>query len=521
MGFYSRHGVFLVLLSGLLCVLSATAVVHAQGFLPTQETLPSIAGAPLPGGLDLKPANPLGLPGGVLRPVSGTIPLSSGMLPGLLPVIPNLELGFNYSFGPRLRTGRFYADYLLPVTAGGGGILFAEAHAEGLGFWKGTDGAAQEDGPATTVYTDSAAPNRFDISLGGGYRRIIGGTSIFGANAFYDTTRLWKAWYPAWGWGLELFSKLPGESALDLQFNHYGNQFNRNALVNVFRNGGVSWDFEAGYSVPVLNQAFDLRMKLRGYQFDNVTKVYGWNAGAELTTRNGAFTIRYEHGQDRVNGCYDTIGGFANVGFQLDSLFRAENPFSMPEPVFGSPRNTLRTLTQKVRRDWHQPIPAVLGRASPSTGGDPVPPGTDPPTQPPVRRLILVNVFMRQNGQTFTVDLPNNTYTVINPHPGSILYTRAYYSFRMSDNSLQSVRITNYVDSASWVHLGWGETAPYDRATVGPQMMDAPIANTRNMFGLTLGWHHVCFNVPGTGHIVFDVPSDPSIVPLVVRINVR
>lgn len=507
MGYYSRQRLFLVLLSGILCILSIGNFAYAQNLRLSPETSASIGGGLAPGGIDLAPSNPLGLPGNAARSLSEAVPLSSGMFPGLLPIIPNLEIGFNYSFGPRLQTGRFYADYLLPFFTREDGHLFGEAHAEGLGFWKGKENAWTENGASATSYSESAAPNRFDLSLGGGYRRIIGG-SIVGANAFYDSTRLWKTWYPSWGWGLEMFSKLPGESAFDLQFNHYGNQFNRNALVNVFRTKGASWDLEAGYSVPLLNQSFDLRMKFRGYQFDSVENVYGWNAGAEVTTRNGSITLRYEHGQDRVNGSYDTIGGFVNVGFQMESLLKAENPFTMPQPVFGSPRNELRTLTRKVIRDWHQPIPSILRRASASAGDD----------SQSARRLVLVNVSLRDN-LPLTVDIASNTYTVTNPSPGSSLYTRAYYDFRMSDNSVQSVRITTYT-VGTWLHLTWGESLPGSN-TIGPQMMNAPTANTRTMFGTTAGWHHLCFNTAATGYVVFDVPGDPSIVPLVVQIGVN
>jgi len=71
------------------------------------------------------------------------------------------------------------------------------------------------------------------------------------------------------------------------------------------------------------------------------------------------FTVRYEHGNDRVNGPYDTMGGFVKAGFQVENLFRGENPFTMPEPIFASPRNLLWLLTQKVKRNWHQPALVV------------------------------------------------------------------------------------------------------------------------------------------------------------------
>jgi len=76
--------------------------------------------------------------------------------------------------------------------------------------------------------------------------------------------------------------------------------------------------------------------------------------GADLTTRDGVFTLRYEYGYDPIDGHYNTVGGFVNVGFQLENLLGGESPFSLPEPVFRSPRDIRRLLGLKVKRNWHQ-----------------------------------------------------------------------------------------------------------------------------------------------------------------------
>ncbi len=282
---------------------------------------------------------------------SDAIPLSSGMLAPFLPKIPNLELGFLDYFGNRVSTGRFTADYVLPFSVSRDSVLFGEAHAEGWNFWKRSSGGTN---------------NRVDLSFGGGYRTMLGTNTFLGVNGFYDSSRLFNTWYSSGGVGLEMAANVAGDDAIDLNFNWYGNLFNRDVLINAFRNKGNSFDVEAGYSHALFNRSLDLRLKLIGYQFDIGTAVYGWRGGADLTTRDGVFTLRYEYGHDRIDGYYNTVGGFVNVGFQLENLLSFESPFTMPEPVFRSPRDLRRLLGLKVKRYWHQPEAVVLARTNPA-----------------------------------------------------------------------------------------------------------------------------------------------------------
>jgi hypothetical protein len=308
------------------------------------------------------PSNDCGCPRG-----SDTIPVSSGMLAPLLPTIPNLELGFQYYFGNHVRTGRFTADYVLPFTLNSDSVLFGEAHAEGWDFWKRPDAPNATTTGLTT--TTSTANNRVDLSFGGGYRTMLGDGAMLGANAFYDASHLYSQWHSSGGLGLEMAASVGGDDAVDVNFNWYGNLFNRDVLVNAFRNQGGSFDVEAGYSHALFEHALDLRLKLVGYQFDTGTPVRGWRGGADLTTRDGMFSVRYEHGQDRLNGDYNTVGGFVNVGFQLENVLSGESPFTMPEPVFRSPRNLRRLLGLKVKRNWHQPDAGGVVRACPNLQG--------------------------------------------------------------------------------------------------------------------------------------------------------
>lgn len=284
------------------------------------------------------------------------------MLTPFLPKIANLELGFLYSFGKNARTGRFTADYVLPFRLNYDSAVFGEAHAEGWDFWKRPDVSIAT--PAGLTSATSTSCNRVDLSLGGGYRTMLGEGTFLGVNGFYDTSRLYNKWYSSGGVGLEMAATVGGDDAVDLNFNWYGNLFNRDVLVNAFRNKGNSFDVEAGYSHALFDHALDLRLKVIGYQFDVGQRVGGWRGGADLTTRDGMFTLRYEHGFDAINGHYDTLGGFLNVGFQLENVLSGESPFAMPQPVFRSPRDLRRLLGLKVKRNWHQPAAAVQARAS-------------------------------------------------------------------------------------------------------------------------------------------------------------
>ena len=142
--------------------------------------------------------------------------------------------------------------------------------------------------------------------------------------------------------------------AFDLNANWYGNIFSSTDILNAFRNKGGSYDLEAGYSHALFNSEYDLRLKAAGYQFDTGNTVSGYRTGADLTTKNGMFMLRYEYGNDRINGSWNNVGAFVNIGFQMENIIKGESPFTAPEPVFKSPRNLARMLAQKVKRDWNQ-----------------------------------------------------------------------------------------------------------------------------------------------------------------------
>lgn len=338
------------LLAVLASVLSTVSV--APSLVPAQGIQQSPYGAVetlrrgwWPNPNDLAPSNPLGLPGGSSPGARGeSIPISSGMFRDIMPEIPNLQLGYIYNFGPNVRSGSASVDYLLPLELGPGSTIFGEAHGEYQSFWKTP--------PESGNY-------RVDLSLGGGYRRMVGDKALLGVNAFSDNSKVFGAWHSSGGLGLEVAAMIAGDDAIDLTFNWYGKLFDNAVIRDAFRYGPENFDVQAGYSRELYSGGPDLRLSVTGYTFETDSRVYGYYAGAELKSRNGTCVLKYDVGQDRINETYQSVGAFVNIGFQLENLFAGKSPLVMPEPIFESPRNPKR-LTEKVKRNWRQAI-AVRG----------------------------------------------------------------------------------------------------------------------------------------------------------------
>jgi hypothetical protein len=363
----SARILFALLLSSLL-VASFITIAEAQGIQQSPYSAANTVRTGPFGGLDLAPSNPFGQPGGLGAPRGPqSLYVSDGMLRAIMPLIPNLQFGYLYDFGSnRVNQGRSTADYLLPFSLNANSEVFGEAHSESENFWNTLKSTFSHGN--TTTY-ENGFNNRVDLSFGGGFRSFVRRGTLLGVNGFYDTSRLGEHWYSSGGLGLEMAALVGGNDAIDLNFNWYGRLFNGSVIRNAFRYGPSNLDFQAGYSHELWNGGPDFRLSATGYKFDIGEGVYGWNAGAELKTRDNMFVLKYAVGNDRVDRTYQTVGGFVNVGFQLENLFSGESPFTKPEPIFHSPRNLRYMLTQKVRRNWHQPGAIVVNRQSGSQGG--------------------------------------------------------------------------------------------------------------------------------------------------------
>ncbi len=304
---------------------------------------------------DLNPSNPLGFPGSSLVGPRGSenISISSGMFQGILPKIPNLQLGYNYTFGPQLRAGSASVDYLLPFKLGTDSTIYGEAHGEFQSL---------------SIAQPASPNNSVELCFGGGYRRMFGNHTMIGLNSFFDTTKLSGAWYPSGSAGGEMAFMVHGDDAIDLLFNWYGKAldasiFNSNpAYAAAAANasfGNSNFDFQAGYSHELYNGGPDLRLSVTGYKFDCGSNVSGYYAGAELKSRDGMYVVKYDVGYDNANQVYQSVAAFMNMGFQLENLVAGKSPFVMPKPVFQSPRN-MTTLTEaKANRNWRHTTQAA------------------------------------------------------------------------------------------------------------------------------------------------------------------
>lgn len=317
---------------------------NSQGLQTSPYSVPSMLRGPAGGGAD----------------GPGTLPITSGMLRDILPLIPNLQFGYFYNFGSNIRSDRATIDYIRPFRLSACSVIFGEAHAEFSDFWKTVQGSPN---------------NRVDMSFGGGYRRMLGNATLVGINSFYDTARLSGAWYSSGSLGLEMAAELPGNDAIDLNFNWYGNLFQGSIIRNAFRQGPTNWDFQVGYSHELWNGGPDLRLSGTGYRFDTGRGIYGLNGAAELKSRDGVFVLRYAAGNDQINQTYHTVGATVNVGFEPERLLVGEMPFTMPEPIFKSPRNLFAWLSRSLStvRNFSQPASVLIAQQSRTTGGSVTP----------------------------------------------------------------------------------------------------------------------------------------------------
>mgnify|MGYP000855227103 FL=1 len=297
---------------------------------------------------DLTPSNPLGMPGSSLLGPRGSenISISSGMFQGLMPQIPNLQLGYNYTFGSQLRAGAASVDYLLPFKIGADTTVYGEAHGEFQSI---------------SISQPGSPNNSTELAFGGGYRRMLGQHTMVGIHSFFNTAKLYDAWYPSASAGVEFASMISGHDAIDLIFNWYGKALDASIFSGTpayattaadTSFGNANFDFQVGFSHELYNGGPDLRISATGYKLECGSNVYGYYAGAELKSRDGVYVVKYDVGYDNAFDVYQSVAAFVNMGFQLENLLDGKSPFVKPKPIFQSPRN-IATLTQaKPSRNW-------------------------------------------------------------------------------------------------------------------------------------------------------------------------
>lgn len=306
------------------------------------SSLPSVA----PG---MVPLNPMGRPPNsvVVPRGSDSITISSGMFQNFLPKIPNLEFGYMYTFGTKIRAGTASVDYVLPLRLDGNSTVFGEAHGEFQSL------AIDEP---WSMNSSTA------LSFGGGVRRMIGRQGIIGLYSFFDTAKLSGHWYSSGSVGAELAALIGNQDAIDINFNWYGQALTHSFFSNSFGYtlatdpalfGTSNFDYSVGISHELYEGGPDFRLSVTGYKIDTGSDVQGYQAGAELKSRDGVFVLKYDVGHDHTNKTYQSIAAFLNMGFQLENLAYGKSPIVMPEPLFRSPRNIARLADEKAKRNWH------------------------------------------------------------------------------------------------------------------------------------------------------------------------
>ncbi|MFC1835936.1 hypothetical protein ACFL2Q_14660 [Thermodesulfobacteriota bacterium] len=166
----SRNTLFLWILAfAVVCLFlqAAPAMAASSSQLP-DGFAPAAAPA-----LNMRPSNPLGMPGSGMGLPSGSNSLSitPGCFKELLPIPSNLELGYYYTFGNKwVSAGRATVDFLAPISFENSAV-FGEFHGEWTGF-KYMLTSIRNLGDV--VQGRRSFAERTDLSLGGGFRRMLG-----------------------------------------------------------------------------------------------------------------------------------------------------------------------------------------------------------------------------------------------------------------------------------------------------------------------------------------------------------
>ena len=173
--------------------------------------------------------------------------------------------------------------------------------------------------------------------------------------------------YQSAGVGIESAALLPGNDVAHMTFNWYGIPLKgapfteevrqgprfhdiQTDYSQELRRGPRDYDFQVGYSHELYEGGPDLRLHATGYKFCAANAIYGGRGGAELKSRDGAYSFKYEVGHDKVNHTYHTVGAFVNVGIRLSNLLSGGSPFEAPTPIFKSTRNFTKRLADPVKR---------------------------------------------------------------------------------------------------------------------------------------------------------------------------
>ncbi len=303
-----RECQILVLKGGAIIFLALMVSLCLPGVVFAQVDLPA---APLNGPMGAASANTSGK----------SIFVSNSMLNGILPQIPNLEIGYLYTFAEEDRRGALTLDYSAPFQINKKNTILFETHGRFDDFFE-------------SFFGDDEAVAQ--IFLGGAYRLRITPNTLVGFNSFLRFNRISKTWYTSGVVGGKLAFKGLGNSVTTLKLNYYGNVFeNGGSLTRLYSKQPGDFRLQVSYRHPGILPApylksMDLKFSGTYYQYYRGQKLQGWSAGAELNSKDGVLKLKSDIGFDDSSRGFVTVGASATIGFEMEKLISLENPFSKP-----------------------------------------------------------------------------------------------------------------------------------------------------------------------------------------------
>jgi len=180
------------------------------------------------------------------------------------------------------------------------------------------------------------------LSVGAGFRHLLGSDVMVGFHTFHDWVRPRKQsdqFLKEIGVGFEL-SVLPGKySDIIISGNAY---FPINERSSLFQGEDLlsrealctGFDARIGFGLPALVNWLDMRLDARAHSYRGAaTDDTGYKAGLSVNTRDGMFRAVFEQEKDNRKGEQYRIEGSINLAFDWKDLLNGEVPFSAPYSI--------------------------------------------------------------------------------------------------------------------------------------------------------------------------------------------
>ncbi len=336
--------------------------------------------------------------------------------------------------------------------------------------------------------------NEENIGFGG--RTLLADDKlILGLNVFYDRMKSqYDEYYNQAGVGFEALSKW-----IDFRGNYYkpfgtkehfisGMEEYQFGSTSLLQYRGVEealegFDVEAGVLVPFISDFVETRLFGGYFQYnsDNWDNIDGWKARLELKP-NKLITLMAETGHDSLRGEQRFYGGYLDLPFSFEELFRGRNPFVgfQDALAFGKgARSLTERMTDRIVRDRHITAPVHISRK--------------PIKAPGVPEMIYVDADNPTEGDgSGTLSDPYKDIASVKDDPrwveGAVVYIKSSDS---TADTYTNVKIDLKNNSVLW---GQGYRHPVYRLGGGPSpILDGVgndyvigLANNNEVMGLSI-----------------------------------